>query len=205
MPGEADVPGPGSRSSTRERVLVAAAQVFSANGYGGATLLDISRIVGVRQGSLYYHFPSKEVLVVELLRAGVERTSAAVKNAVNALPARAGASTRLHRAIAEYLDQALARGSFSAAYVRIIGQVPAEVRNEVEPEAREFSRYMLGLFEDARSAGALRTDIDLPTVWLLVVGAVNWTVEWPGYRKQDIGMVHENLEKLVFGGIDRRV
>ncbi|GAB2960103.1 TetR/AcrR family transcriptional regulator [Amycolatopsis acidiphila] len=186
-------------------MLVAAAQVFSANGYGGATLLDISRIVGVRQGSLYYHFPSKEVLVVELLRAGVERTSAAVKNAVNALPARAGASTRLHRAIAEYLDQALARGSFSAAYVRIIGQVPAEVRNEVEPEAREFSRYMLGLFEDARSAGALRTDIDLPTVWLLVVGAVNWTVEWPGYRKQDIGMVHENLEKLVFGGIDRRV
>lgn len=196
-------PGPEIRPSTRERVLIAAAQVFSRNGYGGATLLDISRIVGVKQGSLYYHFPSKEALVIELLRTGLARTLAAVRRAVDGLPPGATPRTRLRAGLSEYLDQALAPGSFSAAYVRMIGQVPDDVRAAVGPEEHEFSAYMLGLLKAAQRAGALRSDVDLPTVWLLVVGAVNWTVEWPEHRRNDSRLIHDNLEKLVFGGIDR--
>ena len=49
---------------TRRRaseVLDAAAKVFARRGYHGAATQDIADVLGIRQASLYYYIPSKEV------------------------------------------------------------------------------------------------------------------------------------------------
>ncbi|HZD25745.1 MAG TPA: helix-turn-helix domain-containing protein, partial [Alphaproteobacteria bacterium] len=52
---------PGERRARRHReIMDAAAAVFSEKGFHGASTRDIAERVGLRQGSLYYHFPSKE-------------------------------------------------------------------------------------------------------------------------------------------------
>lgn len=47
---------------TRRRILLGAAEAFSANGYDGTTIADILATSGVTKGSLYFHFESKEDL-----------------------------------------------------------------------------------------------------------------------------------------------
>ena len=42
------------------QIIEAAAQVFAERGYHGATTQDIADVLGIRQASLYYYFPSKE-------------------------------------------------------------------------------------------------------------------------------------------------
>lgn len=58
-------------SSTREKLLHAAADVFLKNGYAGASLEDVRMAAGVSNGSLYHHFPTKarlaEALYVNIL------------------------------------------------------------------------------------------------------------------------------------------
>jgi AcrR family transcriptional regulator len=56
---------------TRRRILDAAAEVFSEQGYG-ARLSDIAERAGMKTGSLYYHFDSREDLVAEVLRLGID-------------------------------------------------------------------------------------------------------------------------------------
>jgi AcrR family transcriptional regulator len=67
----------GSRKHTRERILEAAMELFAEDGFSGATISEVERRVGlaVGTGSLYRHFPSKEVL----LRAAVEREVARIR------------------------------------------------------------------------------------------------------------------------------
>jgi AcrR family transcriptional regulator len=55
--------------STRERILDAALTLFSRDGYEGASIRDITRLVGIRESSLYNHFSSKADILAELMKA----------------------------------------------------------------------------------------------------------------------------------------
>lgn len=60
-----NAPGRPSGADTRQRVLVAAVELFSANGYAGTSIRDIADTMGMTKAALYYHFAGKE----EILRA----------------------------------------------------------------------------------------------------------------------------------------
>src|SRR6185369_10792804 len=83
---------------TRRRILDAAAEVFSEQGYG-ARLSDIAERAEMKTGSLYYHFVSREDLVGEVLRLGIDGAWEQVADAVDRLPSTATATERLAAAI----------------------------------------------------------------------------------------------------------
>ncbi|BAY99218.1 TetR family transcriptional regulator protein [Tolypothrix tenuis PCC 7101] len=60
-------------SSGRERILDEAEHLFHTRGYNTVTMRDIAQAVGIRQASLYYHFPSKEQLFVAVTERMFER------------------------------------------------------------------------------------------------------------------------------------
>ncbi len=54
---------------TRERLVQAAMELFVYQGYGATGLAQIAAKAGVRPGSLYYFFPTKEELLAATLEA----------------------------------------------------------------------------------------------------------------------------------------
>lgn len=55
------------KAATRARLLDAAARVYSARGFAGATLDDVAEEAGLTKGAVYGHFGSKENLLFALL------------------------------------------------------------------------------------------------------------------------------------------
>src|SRR6266545_3565155 len=83
-------------SATRQHLLAVATEAFLAHGYAGTSLSDLIRVAGVTKGGFYHHFPSKEALAVEVVRArqaewaaGVVQASAGHDRAVDQLRAMA--------------------------------------------------------------------------------------------------------------------
>lgn len=64
---------------TRARVLEAAYQLFSLQGYQGTGTADIARAANVSEGSIFYHFGSKRALLAELGRLHGEKLVAAMQ------------------------------------------------------------------------------------------------------------------------------
>lgn len=54
------------RRATRDRILDASRQLFNNKGYAATTLSEIAAAVGIAQGNLSYHFPTKRDLVIAL-------------------------------------------------------------------------------------------------------------------------------------------
>ncbi len=54
------------RISTAERILIASRQRFNKKGFAATTLTEIADDVGISQGNLSYHFPTKNDLVIRL-------------------------------------------------------------------------------------------------------------------------------------------
>jgi TetR/AcrR family transcriptional regulator, cholesterol catabolism regulator len=164
--------------ATRQRILDAAARQFRENGYTGTRLADIATAAQTQTGSLYYHFASREELVQEVLRVGQERTNTFVIGTVEALPASATALDRLVAAMSAHLTAILDIGDYTAATLRILGQVPDEIRAMTMTMQREYGRFWRTLLENASDAGALRGDVDLPSCMMLMLGAMNATPDW---------------------------
>jgi AcrR family transcriptional regulator len=57
---------------TRERILCEASSLFARQGYHGTSTREIAAAVGVRQPSLFYHFPSKGAIVQALLASDLD-------------------------------------------------------------------------------------------------------------------------------------
>src|SRR5271154_5122899 len=55
---------------TRRLILEAAAALFREKGYAEVSLREIAQAAGMKTGSLYYHFESKESLVEEFPSGG---------------------------------------------------------------------------------------------------------------------------------------
>ena len=177
--------GPGRREQrlrksdvTRGRILDAAAEVFRDKGYPGARLSDIADLADTQAGSLYYHFDSKEQLAEEVLAIGVDRVSAAVGAATEALPAGAPFADRLSAAVEAHVAGMLQNDAYSAANVRIISQVPIDVRERHLSRHRHYGAFWRDLLAAAQAAGEIRADVDLPAMRMLILGALNWSVEW---------------------------
>ena len=55
-------------SGTRAQVLEAALELFRAGGFSRTSLREIAEKVGISKPALYYHFDSKDDLLMELLK-----------------------------------------------------------------------------------------------------------------------------------------
>lgn len=74
---------PAERSrQRRERILDAAAHVFSRAGYRDAAVDDIAREAATSKGGVYFHFPTKESIFRELIRSTAERLAEKVEREV---------------------------------------------------------------------------------------------------------------------------
>ncbi len=79
----ASVPASERDARSRERLLLAAVDVFDRKGYAAASVREIVEGAGVTKPALYYHFGSKEGILVAILQEGARRFEQALTPAVS--------------------------------------------------------------------------------------------------------------------------
>ncbi len=169
----------GSKSArTRQRLLDAGARLFRERGYAGTRLSDIAEAAGIQTGSMYYYFASREELVLEILRVGVDNAWVVVDAALSALPDGASPGDRLHAAIRAHVTLVLETSDYASAHPRIVGEVPTQVREQHMAVQRAYGDHWHALLVDARDVGAIDPALDLFVARLLVFSAMNGLADW---------------------------
>jgi AcrR family transcriptional regulator len=70
----------------RERILDAAFAVFSRHGYRRAGIDEVGRQAETSKGGVYFHFPTKESLFLELLKTTADRLVGKVERSIAPVP-----------------------------------------------------------------------------------------------------------------------
>src|SRR5580698_7421916 len=70
------------RQQTREHLLAAAAEVFAARGFHGASLDEVAAVAGFTKGAVYSNFKNKEDLFLALFKANYDREMDAIRVAL---------------------------------------------------------------------------------------------------------------------------
>jgi AcrR family transcriptional regulator len=73
-------------SKTKERILLAAADIFAAEGLHGPTAVDVASALGISPGHLYYHFKGKAEIVTALFERHREEMALILSGMAGAEP-----------------------------------------------------------------------------------------------------------------------
>ena len=188
-------------AQTRRRILDAAAQVLSAKGYAGLRLNDVAAQAELRTPAIYYYYPSRDDLIEEVMWAGIADMREHVIAVLDALPAGVSAVDRLLTAVEAHLRHELEISDYTTAAIRNAGQVPAGIRKRQVLEEQRYGEVWRRLINDMARSGELRADLDLYTAQMLVLGALNWAVEWWDPRRGSVDTVVANAQSFVRHGL----
>ena len=95
--------------NTREALLDAALEQFSSKGFGGTSIRDLARAVGIRESSVYKHFSSKQAILDALIERADAHLGSVAARFGTTITAGADAAPA-YRGVSEESLLAIARG-----------------------------------------------------------------------------------------------
>lgn len=194
-------PAPKKSELTRARIVDAAAHVFRQKGYALTRLEDIAKKAKTRTSSIYYYFESREAIVAEVLRIANERTLKYVSDALATLPPDAPVRDRITAAMRGQFAIVLSGDAYTSAHIRIFDQIPPQLKREFLKVLDETVDIWRQLFREAQDSGVIRADLNISVVRQLMLGMMNWSIEWyrPGGLAADD--IAAQAASLLFDGV----
>jgi AcrR family transcriptional regulator len=195
---------PSRRASARRRapeIIEAAARVFAERGFHGATTQDIADVLGIRQASLYYYFPSKEGALELVCLQGV----AGFFEVAKAIAAGPGsAADKLARLIKAHLDPLTDRSDFVRVFLNERQHLPADSRRRIGKWSRGLERVFEDVLKEGVRRGELRSDLDTRLAVLGILGMVNAVANWHRTEEVAVGRISAEFARLLIGGVLKR-
>lgn len=186
---------------TRQTILNAAAKLFKERGYTATTLRDVADEVGLKAGSIYYHFASKDVIMDEVLDSGLRAVYEAVKSAMNVNDNQNDYQAKIEACVHAHLKMLFTQGDFVSANIRLYNHLPKEIQGRHQALRREYSDMWDTLLFDAQKAGFLQSDLEIVPARQFILGSLNWTVEWYDDSKYSLETFATRCVSLIARGI----
>jgi TetR/AcrR family transcriptional regulator, cholesterol catabolism regulator len=175
---------------TTERLLDTAADLFWHKGYAATTTREIATAVGIQQASLYHHMASKEDLVYKICLSSLEQFLADVPAAVNAV---AGPLERIRVLIRAHLATLLRYQRRNVTLLTELRSLSVRHRSEVLALRDKYECFVRSTFENAQTAGLIRSDVPAKYLTLALMSVLNYAALW--FRK-DQALLEDQLAEI---------
>lgn len=164
---------PPSDASRREELLRAAAHLFVEKGFEATTTRDIANAVGMRSGSPFYHFRSKQDLLKAAMAEGLETGYHRLQAAIEGIDEP---EKRLRILIRTHLSNLL-EGECEAPMLLFESRsLDAAARAEIAAITDRYQKPWQETLDELAASGRLKS-AQAP-VRLLLFGMLNWTPQW---------------------------
>ncbi|NNF15877.1 MAG: TetR/AcrR family transcriptional regulator [Gammaproteobacteria bacterium] len=183
----------------RLAAIRSAAAVFADKGYHGASTADIAAHLGIKQGSLYYYFKSKEEALSEVCLLGIRdyvKRMSVIADSDQPFAAQLLATVSSHLMSYRETNEALKVYNDERLYL------PEEKRTKLKTLGSRYRQQLEKIFEDARSAGVIRTTVDCHFAAQSVIGLCNsWGHLIVRDPELDVFILAQQCTDLVLQGV----
>ena len=185
----------GNRS---QQILRAAVHLFSSRGFDATSIRDIASAAGVQPASVYYHFPSKDALLI----AVVDEAAHMLAEHVSAAPASDDPWQRLQSACEAHLEVLLhGEGNVRVLATEIPTRRGGDLHRALVRTRDAYEDIFRRLVDDLPVAD----DVDRRYLRLTLLGAINWTLIWYQPGGDGPATIADRIVSLLRHGADSPV
>jgi AcrR family transcriptional regulator len=188
----------GRENQSLDSIVAIARDLFYVQGFSATSMQDIADAARIHKSSLYHHTSGKDALL-EAICEGPLRQLTESLDEVESRSSSPG--TQVSEAIAGAARAALLDPRSTSIIVRLEGKSP--VIDRVGAWRRGYEQRLIRLIESAQASGEVRADIDPPLLARLVLGMINWIVQWfdPRSGPYDAATVEHAVSAMVGTGL----
>lgn len=176
--------------------------MFSDKGYHGASTRDIAERMGIKQGSLYYYFKSKEEALCEVCLFALGdyvRRMNLIAESDQPFEAKLMATLTSHLSSYREKNEALKVYNDERLYL------PVEKRTQLKKLGSKYRQMLEGIFEEGIQEGVIRDSIDCHFAALAIIGICNaWGDNLVHDRNLDVFDVIQKCTDLLLQGLSER-
>ena len=183
---------------TREQILSAAAWLIVSRGYAACTMRAVADEVQIKAGSLYYHFSSKEQIIIEILNSGIEMLTDQVRRTLDALSADATFAERIEAAIETHVASMSDR---DAVLMQVYEHLPPVLKRESSVTRKSYARLWFDLFNDGIKRGEIASELNLEIFVPYFLGGLNRVPEWFNSVRSDNKRVAHLAAAVLLDGV----
>ena len=154
----------------RHTAIRAAATVFAEKGFHGACTKDIAERMGIKQGSLYYYFKSKEEALGEVCLYGIQDY---VEHMATIADSEQPFEAKLIATITSHLSSYRERNEALKVYNDERLYLPKTRRSRLKELGSDYRQRLEGIFEEGKKSGAVRQSVDCHFAAQAVIGMCN--------------------------------
>jgi AcrR family transcriptional regulator len=188
--GRASLPPSLRAEGNRRRILEAALRLFAAQGFHGSSMRELAAVAELQPSALYVHFPSKEQLLAELVRAGHEAHHDALRTALleagSDPAAQLTALVRVHvRMHASYPELAI-----------VVNSEMAALSEELAAPGMALRRQAAALLRDVVDRGTAMGKFFPPDAYAAAAAIAAMGLRVPYWYSAETGMSIERLAEV---------
>ena len=179
----------------------AAARVFASKGFHGASTQDIANVLGIKQASLYYYFPSKEIALETVCIIGAEGFYERAKAIVEG---PGSCERKLEMLVLSHLSPLSDRADYVRVFLNERRHLPSTSRRKVGRWSRGLERLFERVIADGTREGIFEKAVDARLATLALLGALNSVSAWLAKEGRDIDSIAKEIAALTLRGLVRR-
>jgi len=154
--------------------LEAAARIFGQKGFHATSMSDIAQEVHLQKASLYYHFSSKQEILIAILDHALDLINEHLE-LVLAQPL--SPAEKLRQAMVSYLQTIAENKDLSAVLLLELRSLDPELKDRHASRREKFERLWRDLILEGKQAGEFDS-LDPSITGRAILGVMNWTVTW---------------------------
>jgi AcrR family transcriptional regulator len=196
-------PGPGRSPRVpgevrKAQILRAAAELFDTRGYHETSMTAIAERTGIRKASLYYHFPGKDALLVQMHQQMIDLIIAAQLERVRR--AELTPSDLLQAMMTDLVSLMETHPGHLRIFFEHYRGLPGPIRAEISGKRDRYQQLLVDVLEQGAADGSFTLD-DPRLTALAVLGMCNWTYQWfrPGAGHSAAEVAHYFHQMLLTG------
>lgn len=182
-------------------IIDAAARVFASKGFHGASTQDIADELGIRQASIYYYFPSKDVALEKVCLIGAEGFYERAKAIADG---GGSAAEKLAQLCAAHTSPLLDRADYVRVFLTQRQFLPEGSRRRIGRWTRGLERAFESVIASGIAAGEFAPGLDPRLATLTLLGALNAVPLWLEKENFAVDSIAQTISKVFLQGMVRR-
>lgn len=158
----------------RARILSEAAKVFRQKGYNSATMEDLAGALGVTKAAVYYYYPKKHDILLEICEQALDRALERIRQNDSTRPA----AERLRQMVSDHVEIMTDNLEEFAVFFQELDLRRDPRARRVIARQREFGSRVQELVQAGIDSGEFRQDADAALVTMAILGMCNWLYRW---------------------------
>lgn len=161
----------------RLELLAAAGKLFRLQGFAATSTRDIAAAAGMCSGSPFYHFENKQALLAAVMQEGMRRALLQHAAVLASLPNYATPQQQLEALVRHHFEVLLGPESDFVPVMLFEWRALDKAQiGEINALKDRYEGAWVPVLERLHAQGQLASDPSLAR--LLILGALNWSVQW---------------------------